>query len=146
MKECKAELSEAGWSEQQAADLHCLKAELNATYFSTLLEATFVPAVLSLSAGDVTELKLFVAAAQAAHAQNIALEALSDELSNYPSQSAGRPLADEEVALRQTWISLVYLSLEAEWGTPGSAGASRCAVCDASCKTCDTSAQQRRQR
>lgn len=108
--------SEADAAAAQAAVMAAAAsaASLNATYFATMLEATFVPAVLSLSSGDVTELKLFIASAQGAHAKSLSLDEVSAELDACPAQSAGRPLADEEAELRRLWIALVYLALDVE--------------------------------
>ena len=85
---------------------------LNATDFAGLLEASFVPAVMSLSRGDVTETKLFVAAANAAYTQKHPMQNLMAELAACPVQSAGRPLMPEEEALRQLWLGLVFLASE----------------------------------
>ena len=85
---------------------------LNATDFAGLLEASFVPAVMSLSRGDVTETKLFVAAAHAAHAQGQSMDVIADELAKCPVQSAGRALMPEEDALRYLWLGLTYLSCD----------------------------------
>jgi hypothetical protein len=92
---------------------------LNATDFAGLLEASFVPAVMSLSRGDVTETKLFVAAAHAAHAQGQSLDIIADELAKCPVQSAGRALMPEEDALRYLWLGLTYLSCEKLAGESG---------------------------
>jgi hypothetical protein len=76
------------------------------------LEASFVPAVMGVSSGDVTELKLFIAAAQAGHRTEQPLDVLSAAMDALPVQSAGRPLAPAESALRSQWIALVYLTLD----------------------------------
>ena len=76
------------------------------------LEATFVPAVMSMARGDITELKLFIASAQAGYKTNEPIETLSSEMDALPVQTAGRPLAPEESALRSSWIALVYLTLD----------------------------------
>ena len=85
---------------------------LNATDFAGLLEVSFVPAVMALSRGDVTETKLFVAAAYAAHSQNHPMGTITQELDKCPIQSAGRPLMPEEAALRELWLGLAFLSCE----------------------------------
>lgn len=94
-----------------AAD-NLVEVEINSTIVATLLEASFVPAVMSMSRGDVTEAKLFIAAAQASHQERISLDVLDAELAACPVQTAGRPLADEEAALRRLWIAFVYMALE----------------------------------
>ena len=76
------------------------------------LEASFVPAVMGLARGDVTELKLFIASAQAGHRAGEQIGALSTAMDALPVQTAGRPLAPEESELRAQWIGLAYLTLE----------------------------------
>ena len=76
------------------------------------LEASFVPAVMGAARGDVTELKLFIAAAQAAHHAGDSVDGLQAAMGQLPVQSAGRPLASEELALRSQWIALVFLTLD----------------------------------
>ena len=77
-----------------------------------LVEASFVPAVLGVARGDVTELKLFIAAAQTGYTRGHTLDDLSAEIDVCPAQSAGRPLMAEEVQLRTLWLTLIYLALE----------------------------------
>ena len=67
---------------------------------------------MALSIGDVTETKLFVAAAYAAHSQNHPMGTITQELDKCPIQSAGRPLMPEEAALRELWLGLAFLSCE----------------------------------
>ena len=76
------------------------------------LETAFVPAVMSMARGDVTELKLFIGAAQAGFKNGEEVDALSTAMDALPVQSAGRPLAPEESELRSQWIALAYLTLE----------------------------------
>lgn len=76
------------------------------------LEASFVPAVMAVSRGDVTELKLFIASAQAGHATSESVDGLCVAMDALPVQSAGRALAPEESALRRQWTALVYLTLD----------------------------------
>ena len=76
------------------------------------LEAAFVPAVMGIARGDVTELKLFIAAAQGGYRTGEKIEGLSAAMDALPVQTAGRPLAPEESQLRTQWTSLVYLTLE----------------------------------
>ena len=73
---------------------------------------SFVPAVMSLSRGDVTETKLFVAAAYSAYSQGQPMDVITAELATCPVQTAGRPLMPEEVALRQLWLGLIYLAID----------------------------------
>ena len=77
-----------------------------------LLDAAFVPAVMGVARGDVTELKLFIAAAQAARGLTEPVDTLCTAMRALPVQAAGRPLAVEEEALRRLWLSLTYMTLE----------------------------------
>ena len=77
-----------------------------------LLDAAFVPAVMGIARGDVTELKLFIAAARTGYNLRFAVDALGEEMRTLKNPSAGRPLSTEEEALRRLWITLVYLTLE----------------------------------
>lgn len=79
---------------------------------SECVEASFVPAVMGVARGDVTELKLFIASAQAAYRTSEEVDALTAAMDALPVQSAGRPLMPEESAVRADWIGLVYLTLE----------------------------------
>ena len=79
---------------------------------AAMLEATFVNACMQLASGYVDMLKLFVAAALSGYEQGFTIPALQLELSTVPTQSAGRPLARDEVELRTVWLSLVYLVAE----------------------------------
>ena len=76
------------------------------------VEASFVPAVMGVARGDVTEMKLFIAAAQAASRTSAPIDELCATMDALPVQTAGRPLAPEEAALRKQWVALVYLTLE----------------------------------
>lgn len=76
------------------------------------LEAAFVPAVMGVARGDVTELKLFIAAAQAGYSTREDVAELTSAMDALPVQTAGRPLAAEESAVREQWVGLVYLVLE----------------------------------
>ena len=78
---------------------------------AALLEVTFVQACMQLSSGYVDTLKLFIAAALTAYERGFTVNALSLELAQCPTQTAGRPLMQEEVDLRSVWLSLVYLTL-----------------------------------
>ena len=76
-----------------------------------ILEVTFVNACMQLATGYVDTLKLFIAAALTAYERGFTVNALSLELAQCPTQTAGRPLMQEEVELRTVWLSLVYLTL-----------------------------------
>ena len=76
-----------------------------------LIESAFVPAVMGVSRGDVTELKLFIAAAQAGYDLGCSVEELGEKMRALPIQTAGRPLAAEEDELRALWLSLVFMTL-----------------------------------
>lgn len=87
---------------------------------AALLEVTFVRACMQLSSGYVDTLKLFIAAAFAAYERGFTINALGLELSMSTTQTAGRPLMEDEVELRQVWLCLVFLTL-AEVGHPSAA-------------------------
>ena len=76
-----------------------------------ILEVTFVNACMQLATGYVDTLKLFIAAALTAYERGFTVNALNLELAQCPTQTAGRPLMQEEVKLRSVWLSLVYLTL-----------------------------------
>ena len=76
-----------------------------------ILEVTFVNACMQLATGYVDTLKLFIAAALTAYERGFTVNALNLELAQCPTQTAGRPLMQEEVELRTVWLSLVYLTL-----------------------------------
>ena len=78
---------------------------------SRRFEVTFVNACMQLATGYVDTLKLFIAAALTAYERGFTVNALSLELAQCPTQTAGRPLMQEEVELRSVWLSLVYLTL-----------------------------------
>jgi len=84
---------------------------LNGQSVAQLIEAAFVPAVMGVSRGDVTELKLFVAAARAGYERNLTVSALGETMRALPVQTAGRPLAPEEDDLRTLWLSLIFMAL-----------------------------------
>ena len=92
-----------------------------------ILEVTFVNACMQLATGYVDTLKLFIAAALTAYERGFTVNALSLELAQCPTQTAGRPLMQEEVELRTVWLSLVYLTLanvRHESAAPEAVGAS----------------------
>lgn len=77
-----------------------------------LIEVSFVNGVMQLAQGYVDVLKLLVAAIQAGYALGMTPGNLLDTVGECPEQSANRPLMDEEVTLRTTWIQVVYLVLD----------------------------------
>lgn len=78
-----------------------------------LIEVSFIQACLSLAQGYVDTLKLFIVAVKASYERgNIAVESLVRAVNECPTNTAGRPLMPEEVALRSTWIHAVHLMLE----------------------------------
>ena len=56
-------------------------------------------------------LKLFLVATRAAYEKKIPLSELVDVVSACPVQSANRPLSDQEIEVRTTWLNLGYLTL-----------------------------------
>ena len=77
-----------------------------------MLEVTFVRACMDVAKGYVDTLKLFIAAAKGGYVGGTTIPALELELSMVETQTAGRPLMEEEVELRRLWICLVYLTLQ----------------------------------
>mmetsp|Transcript_1321 Transcript_1321/g.3473 ORF Transcript_1321/g.3473 Transcript_1321/m.3473 type:complete len:178 (-) Transcript_1321:80-613(-) len=67
---------------------------------------------MALASGDVTTLKLFIAAAVGACRLGVSHPELIRILGECTSNTANRPLMPEELELRHTWISLVYLTLQ----------------------------------
>jgi hypothetical protein len=86
-----------------------------------MVEASFVPAVMAMAKGDVTELKLFIAAALAGQRVGVRIDELGELMTALPTQTAGRALAPEEEALRRLWLSLVYLAYERHASATGAA-------------------------
>ena len=76
-----------------------------------LLEVSFVQACMQLRSGYVDILKLFIAAATAGFELGFPIDAIQQQLSVCPRQTAGRPLLEEEVEIRHVWYCLVYLTL-----------------------------------
>lgn len=79
---------------------------------AALLEVSFVQACMQLSSGYVDTLKLFIASAFTAYERGFTASALNLELGALQTQTAGRPLMQEEVELRTVWLCLVFLTLE----------------------------------
>ena len=88
------------------------KEELTPAKIGEMIEVTFVNGVMQLSQGFIDVLKLFIVAVKAAYEQGIPVSSLLEEVAACPVQSANRPLMDEEVALRSSWMNVVYLVLE----------------------------------
>ena len=59
----------------------------------------------------VDVLKLFLVATRAAYEKKIPLNQLIDLVCACPVQSANRPLSDQEIEVRSTWLNLGYLTL-----------------------------------
>jgi len=102
----------AGSTRCARAVLLAAEKEVEPPSVAECIEASFVPAVMGVSRGDVTELKLFIASCQGAHRLNEKVDALSTTMDALPVQSAGRALMPEEAAVRAQWIGLVYLTLD----------------------------------
>ena len=94
------------------ADAVDAKEELTPAKIGEMIEVTFVNGVMQLSQGFIDVLKLFIVAVKAAYEQGIPISSLLEEVAACPVQSANRPLMDEEVALRSSWMNVVYLVLE----------------------------------
>ena len=88
------------------------EAPLTPEKVAELVEVSFVNGVMQLAQGYVDVLKLLVAAIQAGYALGMTPGNLIDAVADCPEQSANRPLMDEEVTLRNTWIQVVYLVLD----------------------------------
>ena len=78
---------------------------------ATVLEASFVHGILQLREGYVDVLKLFIAAVMSSYQFGFTIGEIQDSLSNCPHETANRPLLPEEVELRHTWYSIVYVTL-----------------------------------
>ena len=82
-----------------------------ASGIAEIVEVTFVNACMQLRTGFVDVLKMFIAAAVAGYEFGYGIGDIQEELVNCKTQSANRPLMEEEVNLRYTWYCLVYLTL-----------------------------------
>lgn len=76
-----------------------------------VLEVSFVHACMQLSSGYVDVLKMFIAAAMSSYQFGFPIDVVQKALSECPNETANRPLMPEEINLRYTWCSLVYLTL-----------------------------------
>jgi len=77
-----------------------------------MIEVTFVNGVMQLSQGYIDVLKLFIVACKAGYEQGLSMSDLTAQVEACPVQSANRPLMEEEVALRSSWMNIVYLVLQ----------------------------------
>ena len=97
----------------QASASAARSSRLNETRAAELLDAAFVPAVMGLASGDVTELQLFCAAANCAREEAMPIDRLCALMDALPRPTACRPLNADEAKLRRLWIGLAYLTGEA---------------------------------
>ena len=86
------------------------KEPLTPERIAAMIEVSFIEGVLQLAQGYVDTLKLFIAAVLTAYGVTIPINKLIDLVRECPTQSANRPLIEEEEDLRITWIKLVYLT------------------------------------
>jgi len=84
---------------------------LTADKVAELVEVSFVNACLQLAQGFVDVLKLLIAAVKAGYEIGVSPSELIAKIDAIPEHTAGRPLLPEEIALRNTWIQVVYLTL-----------------------------------
>lgn len=77
-----------------------------------MIEVSFVNGVMQLSQGYIDVLKLFIVACKAGYEQGMPITDLTEQVEACPVQSANRPLMAEEMALRQSWMNIVYLVLQ----------------------------------
>ena len=73
-----------------------------------MIEVSFVDGVMQLATGDVTVLKLLIAAVLTAYGMKIEYTKLQQAVLACPTQSANRPLMAEEEDLRNQWMQLIY--------------------------------------
>jgi len=76
-----------------------------------MVETTFVRACMDLASGLIDTMKLFIVSVKVAYEQGADFPTLEHTLSQCTRQTAGRPLAPEELDLRRLWSALVYLTL-----------------------------------
>lgn len=86
--------------------------ELTPERVAEMIEVSFVNGVMQLAQGYVDVLKLFIAAVIAGYSLELSPGTLLETVAACPDQSANRPLMDEEVQLRTTWIQVIYLVLD----------------------------------
>jgi hypothetical protein len=78
---------------------------------AVVLEVSFVNACMQLRTGFVDVLKMFIAASMTSYELGFSIEDIAEELAVCPTQTANRPLMQEEIDLRYSWCCLVYLTL-----------------------------------
>ena len=78
-----------------------------------LLEVSFVNACMQLRTGLVDVLKMFIAASIAGYELGFSIDEIEKELAICPTNTANRPMMQEEIDLRRTWNSVTYLTLAA---------------------------------
>jgi hypothetical protein len=76
-----------------------------------VLEVCFVHGVMQLREGYVDVLKMFIASCMSSYQFGFTIGEIREALLKCPNETANRPLLPEEVDLRHTWYSLVYLTL-----------------------------------
>lgn len=78
-----------------------------------VLEVSFVHACMQLANGYVDVLKMFIATSVGAYESGFSIDSILEELELTSSNTANRPLMDEEKNLRRDWFCVVYLTLSA---------------------------------
>ena len=78
---------------------------------AAVLEASFVHGIMQLREGYVDVLKMFIAAVMSSYQFGFTIGEIQEALSKCPNETANRPLLPEEVDLRHTWYSIVYMTL-----------------------------------
>jgi hypothetical protein len=78
-----------------------------------VLEVSFVHACMQLASGYVDILKMFIAASVGAYESGFSVDSIQYELTMTSTNTANRPLMDEEIKLRRDWFCVVYLTLSA---------------------------------
>lgn len=95
---------------EKAADAEA--ATLTPEKIGEMIEVTFVNGIMQLSQGYIDVLKLFIVACKAGYEQGLSMSDLTARVEACPVQSANRPLMAEELALRSSWMNIVYLVLQ----------------------------------
>jgi len=78
-----------------------------------VLEVSFVHACMQLANGYVDVLKMFIATSVGAYESGFSIDSIQEELELTSSNTANRPLLDEEKNVRRDWFCVVYLTLSA---------------------------------
>jgi hypothetical protein len=87
------------------------KIELSAKNIADMIDETFVKGCMDLARGYVDVLKLMIVSTKAAYSLGINFNALTDTLSAKKASAANRELMKEEIELRSSWLSAIYLTL-----------------------------------